>query len=191
MDRAELSDPTMSGGNPLISAEKALRLAQMEDSLDAVKRLLKSKTSTKDYTRRNVFGQRGNTRAQTAFKLLEKKIKMQADRYRRGYCALLILDPDGQWRGIYQCLENSDLKIPLRRRNARGDSADEYEDGDKENENPSPTAGRRAKKTNGKRKRRGEGHRTNSWIWTLKRSSSEEEGKEADDGDSLPFNCQA
>lgn len=102
IDRAQLSRSGASGCDLLVVSERALRIGQLDDSLDGVKRLLKSKISTKDYTRRNVFGQRGNTRAQTAMKRLEKKIKQQADRYRRAYCALLILDPDGEWRATYK-----------------------------------------------------------------------------------------
>lgn len=179
-DRAQLCESDASGSNILLNSEKALRLAQLEDSIDGVKRLLKSKTSTKDYTRRNVFGQRGNTRAQTAFKRLEKKTKQHAERYRRAYCALLILDPDGPWRAVYQQLENSDLRLPVRRRGTNVNSEDESEE--KENDNPLKRIDRRETARSRKRKRKGEGHREDGWIWTTKRSSLEDEANEADDG---------
>lgn len=177
-DRVQLCESDISGCNILISSEKALRIAQMDDSLDGVKRLLKSKTSTKDYTRRNVFGQRGNTRAQSTFKRLEKKIRQQADRYRRAYRALLALDPNGQWQSTYRQLENEDIKLYARRRRNNGES----EEDDEDKENAAPASNARVSARSNKRRRKGEGHRTNSWIWEVRRGSSEEDLNEADDG---------
>lgn len=69
--------------------------------------------------------------------------------------------------------------MPVHRRGSRGDSDDEI--GDEETANPIVAAAKTTRKPR-KRKRKGEGHRVDSWIWTVKRSSADDELREADDG---------
>lgn len=172
-DRLEL----VTGGNPLgkilVDAEHYLRLAQMQDSLDAIKRLLKSKSSTKDFTRRNLFGQRSNTRARAALTQIDKKINDRAQRYRRAYHALRLLSPNGSWQSTFLPLNKNDLKAPLR---------DQHSDDESEEDEEPGVYARQRRVRVAKRKKSGQGNKTESWIWERKRDSTENSSDETGDG---------
>lgn len=89
----------------LITAEKALRVSQINDTLVSVKRLL-----TKEYQRRNLFGQRSATRARLTLSRLDKRIKDHADGYRRAYYAMLLLEPPGSWTSTYLPFHKDDIQ---------------------------------------------------------------------------------
>lgn len=166
-------------GMLVVDAEKVLRLAQLQDSLDAIKRLLKTKLSTKDYTWHNLFGQRSNTRAQSALSSVDKKINDRAAQYQRAYSALLILDPDGNWRKKFQLLINNDLRVPLRDHHRSGGSNNER--------GVRRTAKPPRKKKNGALAASGQGYRTESWIWSVQDATFDSSATEASDSKLISF----
>ena len=95
-DRMQLLSSDKPASNILITHETSLRIAILQDCLDSIKRLLRSKVSTKEFKKRNIFGQKGNTRARTAVTRLDAKT---------GECHAL-------WRGGAAC-------APARERRAR------------------------------------------------------------------------
>lgn len=79
---------TVPIGKLIIDAERAVRLAQLEDSLDSVRRLLKKGASTKLYKRKNFRGQRVMTRTNATLQSLKRKIYDKKSRYDRAYATL-------------------------------------------------------------------------------------------------------
>lgn len=158
-------------GSFLIMAETRLREAQMADSLNSVRRTIKTKMSTKEFTRRNLHGQRSATKSRSTLKRIDKKIKEHADRYRRGYFAMLTLDPNGEWTSTFRQLDKDDLRQPLRNKRKHADT-DSGSGSDRQSVRAQSSARAQAQE------RLGEGHKTVSWIW-----SKGIDGVEEDDGE--------
>ncbi|KAH8115645.1 hypothetical protein DFH11DRAFT_1507356, partial [Phellopilus nigrolimitatus] len=126
----------------LLEKETRLRLAQAEDSLAELRRLLRLKSSSLTFKKINNVGQRENTRACSVIIQFTSKIALTAERYRAARVALERLNPGGEWTERLQ---------PLLLKDVRG--IDEGEDDGKR-----------------KSKQHGEGRREVSWIWTRMRN---------------------
>jgi hypothetical protein len=95
--------------------ERRLRLAQAEDSLIELKRLLRISMSLQDYKIRQIGpGQKANTRARSMITRFREKINRAADRYRGAYSALTALDPGGTWDGEFLELRQEHVRGPGR-----------------------------------------------------------------------------
>ena len=96
--------------------ECRFRLAQAEDSLSELRRLLRIKMSLWDYKAKQIgSSQRAGTRA---FKLISRftdKISRCTERYRVARSALLTLDPTREWQTRLRELEDTDIRPPGRR----------------------------------------------------------------------------
>lgn len=137
----------------LVSSEASLRLAVLTDCLDAIKRILRTKLSTKSFQSRNLRGQKANTRARAVLAQIDSKLSEQKKRYRRNRQALLNLDPNGDWKHNFLPLTDQDTRLPLRK------DDDDY-DLSSEDEPESSLRQRDQQKTG-----TGQGYRTESWIW--------------------------
>jgi hypothetical protein len=157
--------PPTSHSSPsdgLFETEKRLRVAQADDALAELRKLLRITMGLWDYKHTQLGPSQGaGTRARTMIGRFRDKVNRCADRYRAAHSALKILDPNGDW--VHRLLEltAADVKPPRR---------DDKDDKDKE-------------------KRVTEGQHILSWIWIVQRGDSAVEASEEEIGDSkLPYN---
>jgi hypothetical protein len=106
---------TLSSG--LVDMEKRLRLAQAEDALSELRRLLRVTLGLWDYKFSQLGpSQRANTRARSMIARFEDKIGQCVERYRAAWSALGKLDPTGSWMGRFLELKAEHVKGPGRGR---------------------------------------------------------------------------
>lgn len=126
----------------LVEKEKRLRVAQADDALGELKRLLRISATIRDYKRVQVGGvsQKVNTRARNLLERFHQKTLRCARRYTAAYNAMCALDPGGDWSARLRFLDHAkDVRSPHR-------------DRDEES---------------AKGKREAEGTRQLSWIWRV------------------------
>ncbi|KZT31902.1 hypothetical protein SISSUDRAFT_994602, partial [Sistotremastrum suecicum HHB10207 ss-3] len=102
---------------PFVKIERQLRIAQAQDSLNMLRRQLRTTTNLWNYKKTQVTGQRGNTRARSLIEQFKFKTDLCVHRYCRAYKALLVLDPEDpqrEWRPVYLELRPGDVKGPGR-----------------------------------------------------------------------------
>ncbi|TBU37904.1 hypothetical protein BD309DRAFT_875464, partial [Dichomitus squalens] len=94
--------------------ERRLRLAQLSDSLEEVRRSRRILAGISDYTRKNIAGtgQRAVLRMRGLYAQFEKKQGRSVARYRDAHKALLSLDPEASWTDTYKVLQDGDLRGP-------------------------------------------------------------------------------
>lgn len=99
----------------LVDMEKRLRLAQAEDTLAELRRLLRVKLGLWDYKFSQLGpSQRANTRARSIISRFEDKIGRCAERYRAARLALTKLDATGSWSQRFLELKPEHVKSPGR-----------------------------------------------------------------------------
>lgn len=99
----------------LLEKEKRLRLAQVEDSLVELRRLLRVTMGLWDYKYHQLGpSQRANTRARTIITRFQDKVNHCAEHYRAARSALLTLDPGGAWSEHFLELKPEHVKGPGR-----------------------------------------------------------------------------
>jgi hypothetical protein len=99
----------------LVEKERRLRLAQADDALLELKRLLRVTLGLWHYKFTQLGpSQRANTRARSMIARYREKINRCAERYRAARCALLHLDPTGNWITRLKELRVEDVKGPRR-----------------------------------------------------------------------------
>jgi hypothetical protein len=97
----------------LIDTERRIRLAQADDALCELRRLLRVTKGLWQYKIKQVGpSQRTSTRARALINRFKDKTSRCASRYRRAYSSLLTLDPDGDWKVRLRHLEDNDIKAP-------------------------------------------------------------------------------
>ena len=98
----------------LKNKERRLRLAQLADSLEEIRRSRRILAGISDYTRKNVAGtgQRAVLRMRGLYSNFERKQGRSVGRYRAARSALLVLDPEGGWTDTYKELQDGDLRGP-------------------------------------------------------------------------------
>jgi hypothetical protein len=93
--------------------ERRLRLAQAEDALAELRRLLRITMGLTHYKATQVGpSQRTSTRARALISRFWDKIARCAERYRVARAALLVLDANGDWCTRLRPLEDQDIKAP-------------------------------------------------------------------------------
>ena len=101
--------------NSLPDKERRLRLAQAEDALNELKRLLRVTMGLWNYKFTQLGpSQRAGTRARSMITRFRNKVNRCADRYRAARCALLVLDPNGSWTSRLRELNAGDVRAPCR-----------------------------------------------------------------------------
>jgi len=105
----------------LANIEFRFRLAQAEDALSELRRLLRITMSLRHYKDKQVgASQRGSTRTRTLISRFQDKVARCAGRYRSAHVALLSLDTKGEWQLWLQQLSSTDIRAP-----GRGDNESE------------------------------------------------------------------
>ena len=90
----------------LAQIELRFHLAQAEDSLTELCRLLRITMGLRDYkSTQTEPSQRVGTRARSLINRFQDKVSQCAERYRAAYNALLALDPMGKWQTRLQRLK--------------------------------------------------------------------------------------
>jgi hypothetical protein len=130
----------------LADKERRLRLAQANDSLAKLKRLIRITMGLWEYKYTQVGpSQRASTCTRTMIFQFKDKINRCADRYRAAHTALLKLDPCGDWITQLQELKPGDIQGP-------GKGKDEEHN-------------KKGYNSDSKKLRSFEGRRELSWIW--------------------------
>jgi hypothetical protein len=107
------SRAALSGG--LVDKEKRMRIAQADDALAELRRLLRVTMGLWNYKHTQIGpSQRANTRARSMIGRFRDKINRAADRYRVAYAALKELDPGGDWMLRLLQLKADDVRAPCR-----------------------------------------------------------------------------
>ena len=100
----------------LAEMEKQIRIAQCNDSIAELCRLLRVLQGLKEYKRLQVApSQRTGTRAWALISRFQSKIKKCANQYRLAYSALTKLDAGGAWSNQFFPLMEKDVQILGRR----------------------------------------------------------------------------
>jgi hypothetical protein len=99
----------------LADIEKRLRIAQAEDALVELRRLLRISSGLWDYKRTQLGpSQRAGTRARSLITKFSDKASRCANRYRAAHTALVGLDPGGEWSKRLRILKAEHIKGPRR-----------------------------------------------------------------------------
>jgi hypothetical protein len=99
----------------LVDMEKRLRLAQADDALVELRRLLRVTLGLWDYKFSQLGpSQRANTRARSMITRFEEKIQRCVERYQSAWTALARLDPAGSWSERFLELKPGHVKGPGR-----------------------------------------------------------------------------
>lgn len=143
--------------------EMRLRKAQTDDALAAIRRLRRAIAGLSAFKRTNVhgMGNRSNTRMQSLFSKMRRKIELAKQRYRIARTALMALEPDAEWNIRLRDLRDEDIRGP----NREDDEEDE--------------------KKRKKRNQTGEGRYEPSWIWFAPGAITPSDGSGLEYGDSV------
>jgi hypothetical protein len=99
----------------LADKERRLRVAQADDALAELKRLLRITMGLWEYKYTQIgSGQGANTRTRTMITRFKTKVTRCVDRYRAARAALLKLDPTGDWIIRLRELKAEDIRAPGR-----------------------------------------------------------------------------
>ncbi|KAF4618086.1 hypothetical protein D9613_012669 [Agrocybe pediades] len=171
----------------LADMEQQLRDAQLRDSLDSLRMVLRMKTRMVQFKNANIRGQRDGTRSRAMIDRVHERARVCVEKYWAARAAKLVLSPSGAWEQTYRVMEDGDVRgyqDPNRLRPRQG-RAGTLEDSQLEAES-APTAGGSVLESNvfllpqerEKRDGSGETRRTLSWIWLVDGQHSESEGDE-------------
>ncbi|KAF9548613.1 hypothetical protein CPC08DRAFT_648406, partial [Agrocybe pediades] len=94
----------------LPSIEEKLRDAQLADSLDSLRRVLRIKSRMVQFKNKNVRGQRDGTRSRTMIDRVHERARACVEKYRQARRAKLALAGPGDWEKTYRVLEDADVR---------------------------------------------------------------------------------
>ena len=118
--------PFRQDENDLARKEARLRLAQADDALAKLRRLLRITSGLRHYNWKQVGpSQRSRTRAHAIIERFQAKIHLTTERYRAARAALVRLDPFGSWILRLKELKSDDIKGPSRDDEGPGDGRHE------------------------------------------------------------------
>jgi hypothetical protein len=105
--------PNLGLLDTLKDKERRLRLAQIQDTLLELRRLLRITLGLWDYKFQQVgYGQRANTRTWSLIARFQEKVNRCAEHYRATRAALLVLDANGAWSDQFLELRPEHVKAP-------------------------------------------------------------------------------
>ncbi|KAH9478965.1 hypothetical protein JR316_0009428 [Psilocybe cubensis] len=94
----------------LPNIERQLREAQLTDSLNAIRQILKVKARMIAFKNKNIRGQRGGTRSTAVIDRVHERARFAADKYRKGREAHLALAGPGDWEKTFRKLDDKDIR---------------------------------------------------------------------------------
>lgn len=95
--------------------ETRLRVAQADDALTEIRRLLRITLGLADYRWTQVgHGQGPKTRTRAVIDRYKARIQLASEAYRAARSALIELDPQGAWIRHLQALQDDDIRWPTR-----------------------------------------------------------------------------
>lgn len=156
----------------LAEKEERLREAQCHDALEKIRALQRAKSHLITFKRRNISGQRKNTRARSSLEALDDKIDLNAQRYKDAHNALYALRGPGDWTKTLRTLKSSDLVPPVA-----------FDIDDAADRIGSDGRARSAKQMKDMAKHLGEGYRQVSWIWSMDGVLGDGKDGELNDGE--------
>ena len=100
----------------IVETEQVLHLAQLQDSLEDLRRFRRALRNLRLYFKTNTAGegQKTQTKSRTIETGVNNQIKRAVRRYRIAFRALLELDPTGAWTNEYHELRDEDNRGPLK-----------------------------------------------------------------------------
>ena len=109
---AEDRDSICLGG--VVNSEKELRFAQLEDSLNDLRRARRIRRGLLTFHKVQLAGQgqKTQTKSRAVMQTIQDRINRCARRYRVARNALLCLDPNGEWKILYLPLTDNDNRGP-------------------------------------------------------------------------------
>ena len=109
---AEDRDSICFGG--VVDGEKEIRLAQLEDALNDLRRTRRIRHGLVTFHKIQLAGegQKTQTRSRAVVQTIQDRIDKCVRRYQVARGALLCLDPDGDWQGLYPPLTEGDNRGP-------------------------------------------------------------------------------
>ena len=112
----------------VIETERVLRLAQLQDSLEDLRRFRRTLRNLRLYFKTNTAGegQKTQTKSRTVETGVNCWIKRAVCRYRIAYSALSELDPTRDWTKEYRELRDEDNRGPLKEAEERGTGDGRY-----------------------------------------------------------------
>ena len=112
----------------VINCEKELRFAQLEDSLDDLRRARRTRHGLITFHRVQLAGQgqKTQTKSQAAMQSIQDRIDRHVRRYRAARIALLCLDPHGDWAELYPPLTDNDNRGPMKEQTEISSSDGQY-----------------------------------------------------------------
>jgi hypothetical protein len=106
----------------LLAMEKRLRIAQANDSLVELRRLLRISSGLWQFKRTQVGpSQRAATRTRSVISRFTSKISHIANQYRAARQALICLEPNGEWSNSLQELKPEHVRSPGRHEDDRSE----------------------------------------------------------------------
>lgn len=94
----------------LIFIETELRFAQMNDSLNAMRQILKIKSRMVEFKNKNIRGQHGGTRSRAVIDRIHDKARASAAKYRVARTAYMALVGPGIWEDTFKVLNDGDIR---------------------------------------------------------------------------------
>ena len=112
----------------VVETERVLRLAQLQDSLEDLRRFRRTLRNLRLYFKTNTAGegQKTQTKSRTVKTGVNCRIKRVVHRYRITYSALSELDPTGDWTKEYHELKDEDNQGLLKEAEERGTGDGRY-----------------------------------------------------------------
>ena len=112
----------------VVETERVLRLAQLQDSLEDLRRFRRTLRNLRLYFKTNTAGegQKTQTKSRTVETGVNCRIKRAVRRYRIAYSALSELDPTGDWTKEYRELRDEDNRGPLKEAEEKGTGDGRY-----------------------------------------------------------------
>lgn len=94
----------------VVDTENRLRYAEAFESLEDLRRHLRTRTYMNRFKIKNVTGQKDNTRARDKQSTIDASVKSSELRYRRARKAVRTLRGPGDWEKVLQVLQPSDVR---------------------------------------------------------------------------------
>lgn len=112
----------------VINSEKELRFAQLEDSLNDLRRARRTRHGLLTFHRVQLSGQgqKTQTKSQAAMQSIQDRIDRFVRRYRVARNALLCLEPQGDWTELYLPLTDDDNRGPMKEQAEMSSSDGQY-----------------------------------------------------------------